>query len=55
MKIEGLEFIPEARRTYPRDFLASQLIGSIGAEGSGLSGLEYSLDGSSTAATASAA
>ena len=45
MKIEGLEFIPEARRTYPRDFLASQLIGSVGAEGSGLSGLEYSLDG----------
>jgi cell division protein FtsI (penicillin-binding protein 3) len=44
MKIEGLEFIPEARRTYPRDFLASQLIGGIGAEGSGLSGLEYSLD-----------
>ena len=45
MKIEGLEFIPEARRTYPRDFLASQLLGSVGAEGKGLSGLEYSLDG----------
>jgi cell division protein FtsI (penicillin-binding protein 3) len=45
MKIEGLEFIPEARRTYPRDFLASQLLGSVGTEGKGLSGLEYSLDG----------
>jgi len=45
MEIEGLEFIPEARRTYPRDFLASQLLGGIGAEGKGLSGLEYSLDG----------
>ena len=45
MKIEGLEFIPEARRTYPRDFLASQLLGSVGSEGKGLSGLEYSLDG----------
>jgi cell division protein FtsI (penicillin-binding protein 3) len=45
MKIEGLEFIPEARRTYPRDFLASQLLGNVGAEGTGLSGLEYSLDG----------
>jgi cell division protein FtsI/penicillin-binding protein 2 len=45
MKIEGLQFIPEARRTYPRDFLASQLLGGVGAEGSGLSGLEYSLDG----------
>ena len=38
MKIEGLEFIPEARRTYPRDFLASQLLGNVGAEGKGLSG-----------------
>jgi cell division protein FtsI (penicillin-binding protein 3) len=45
MNIEGLEFIPEARRTYPRDFLASQLLGHVGAEGTGLSGLEYSLDG----------
>ncbi len=44
MKIEGLEFIPEHRRTYPRDFLASQLLGGIGSEGTGLSGLEYSLD-----------
>ncbi len=45
MKIEGLQFIPEARRTSPRDFLASQLLGGIGSEGKGLSGLEYSLDG----------
>src|SRR5215210_2905738 len=45
MKIAGLQFIPEHRRTYPRDFLASQLLGGVGAEGKGLSGLEYSLDG----------
>jgi cell division protein FtsI (penicillin-binding protein 3) len=44
MKIAGLEFIPEHRRTYPRDFLASQLLGGVGDEGTGLSGLEYSLD-----------
>ena len=44
MKIAGLEFIPEHRRTYPRDFLASQLLGGVGSEGTGLSGLEYSLD-----------
>jgi cell division protein FtsI/penicillin-binding protein 2 len=44
MNIAGLEFIPEARRTYPRNFLASQLLGTIGTEGKGLSGLEYSLD-----------
>jgi cell division protein FtsI/penicillin-binding protein 2 len=45
MNIEGLEFIPEHRRSYPRDFLASQLLGSVGSEGTGLTGLEYSLDG----------
>ena len=45
MEIEGLELIPEARRTYPRNFLASQLLGNVGSEGRGLSGLEYSLDG----------
>src|SRR5215211_6020658 len=45
LAIEGLQFIPEHRRTYPRDFLASQLLGGVGAEGTGLSGLEYSLDG----------
>jgi cell division protein FtsI (penicillin-binding protein 3)/stage V sporulation protein D (sporulation-specific penicillin-binding protein) len=44
MNIPGLEFIPEHRRTYPRDFLASQLLGGVGSEGTGLSGLEYSLD-----------
>jgi cell division protein FtsI/penicillin-binding protein 2 len=44
MNIAGLEFIPEHRRTYPRDFLASQLLGSVGSEGTGLTGLEYSLD-----------
>ncbi len=44
LKIAGLEFIPEARREYPRDWTASQLLGGIGSEGQGLSGLEYSLD-----------
>src|SRR5829696_1360721 len=42
--IEGLQFVPEHRRTYPRDFLASQMLGVVGTEGKGLSGLEYSLD-----------
>jgi cell division protein FtsI (penicillin-binding protein 3) len=43
--IEGLEFIPEYKREYPREWMASQLLGSIGADGQGLGGLEYSLDG----------
>jgi cell division protein FtsI/penicillin-binding protein 2 len=42
--IEGLEFIPEFSREYPRDWMASQLLGNVGTEGHGLSGLEYKLD-----------
>jgi cell division protein FtsI (penicillin-binding protein 3) len=42
--IEGLEFIPEFKRLYPRDWMASQLLGVTGTDNEGLSGLEYSLD-----------
>jgi cell division protein FtsI (penicillin-binding protein 3) len=42
--IEGLEFIPEFKRAYPREWLAAQLIGGVGGEQQGLSGLEYMLD-----------
>jgi cell division protein FtsI (penicillin-binding protein 3) len=42
--IEGLEFIPEFSREYPRDWMASQLLGDVGTEGHGLSGLEYRYD-----------
>jgi len=41
---EGLEYIPEFRRDYPRTWMASQLLGNVGSEGHGLSGLEYLLD-----------
>jgi cell division protein FtsI (penicillin-binding protein 3) len=44
LKIEGIDLITTSRRTYPRSWLASQLIGSVGIDGAGLSGLEYSLD-----------
>lgn len=44
LEIEGLEFIPEYSREYPRDWMASQLLGNVGTDGSGLSGLEYQLD-----------
>jgi cell division protein FtsI/penicillin-binding protein 2 len=44
LHIAGLEFIPEYRRSYPRDWLASQLLGSVGTDGQGLAGLEYRLD-----------
>ena len=41
MQIPGLEFIPEYRRTYPRDWMAAQLLGSVGTDDQGLGGLEY--------------
>jgi cell division protein FtsI/penicillin-binding protein 2 len=44
MEIEGLEFIPEFERLYPREWMASQLLGVTGTDGNGLAGLEYSLD-----------
>jgi cell division protein FtsI (penicillin-binding protein 3) len=44
MEIEGLEFIPEFKRIYPRDWMASQLLGVTGTDNHGLAGLEYSLD-----------
>ena len=44
LKVAGLEFIPEFTRVYPREWMASQLLGSVGTDNQGLSGLEYSLD-----------
>ncbi len=44
LKLAGLEFIPQYSRTYPRDWMAAQLLGSVGTDGNGLGGLEYSLD-----------
>ena len=44
LKIEGLEFIPEFKRIYPRDWMASQLLGVTGNDNQGLAGLEFSLE-----------
>ena len=44
LQVEGLQFIPEYSREYPRDWMASQLLGNVGNDGNGLSGLEYHLD-----------
>jgi cell division protein FtsI (penicillin-binding protein 3) len=44
LKIPGLTFIPRYKRDYPRDWTASQLLGSTGTDDQGLGGLEYSLD-----------
>ncbi|HTZ88378.1 MAG TPA: penicillin-binding protein 2 [Solirubrobacteraceae bacterium] len=42
MKIAGISGTPVMRRVYPRGDLAAQVLGVVGTEGNGLSGLEYS-------------
>jgi cell division protein FtsI (penicillin-binding protein 3) len=44
LKIAGIEQTPTTLRSYPRDWLASQVIGTVGTEGKGLSGLEYGFE-----------
>ena len=44
LKIPGLELIPRYKRDYPREWTASQLLGSTGTDDQGLGGLEYSLN-----------
>lgn len=40
LKENGLGVVPEARRIYPNESLASGILGFVGAEGSGLEGIE---------------
>jgi cell division protein FtsI (penicillin-binding protein 3) len=42
LKLEGIAGVPTMRRVYPRGTLAAQVLGFVGTEGHGLSGLEYS-------------
>ena len=42
--VDGLSMTATTRRSYPRGQQAGQLIGFVGSEGKGLSGLEYSFD-----------
>jgi cell division protein FtsI (penicillin-binding protein 3) len=42
LDIHGIGILPDSRRIYPEGELASQLIGSVGAENQGLTGLEAS-------------
>jgi cell division protein FtsI/penicillin-binding protein 2 len=44
LNITGIDLTPGHLRFYPREFMASQLIGSVGTDGKGLSGLEYARD-----------
>ena len=42
LKLPGVTGAPVMRRVYPRGDLAAQVLGAVGTEGNGLSGLEYS-------------
>ncbi|MGZ4173257.1 MAG: peptidoglycan D,D-transpeptidase FtsI family protein, partial [Solirubrobacteraceae bacterium] len=39
--IDGISLIPEVTRVYPRSWAASQVLGTVGWDDQGLSGLEY--------------
>jgi cell division protein FtsI (penicillin-binding protein 3) len=40
MNIAGIGTLPDSKRTYPQGDLASQVLGAVGADGQGLTGLE---------------
>ncbi len=44
MEIEGIGMLNDTRRFYPEGDLASQLLGAVGTDNKGLSGLEQALD-----------
>jgi cell division protein FtsI/penicillin-binding protein 2 len=44
LKLPGFGFYPEERRTYPQGSVAAQVLGYVGIDGDGLSGLELQFD-----------
>jgi cell division protein FtsI/penicillin-binding protein 2 len=41
LRLNGISLIPQVKRFYPGTWQSSQLLGFVGAQGDGLSGLEY--------------
>lgn len=44
LKLGGVYFLDEHRRSYPRATLAANVVGYVGLDGQGLAGIEHSLD-----------
>ncbi len=44
LKLPGIYFLGEHRRSYPRAMLAANVIGYVGVDGEGLGGIEHSFD-----------
>jgi cell division protein FtsI (penicillin-binding protein 3) len=44
LQLPGIAILPDSRRTYPQGDLASQVIGTVGVDNTGLTGLEASED-----------
>ena len=44
LKLPGIYFLQEHRRSYPRGELAANVIGYVGVDGEGLAGIEHSFD-----------
>jgi len=44
LKLPGISFIEEHRRSYPRGMVAANVIGYAGLDGEGLAGIEHSFD-----------
>lgn len=44
LKIAGIEQTATMLRSYPREWLAAQVLGTVGTDGEGLAGLEYGFD-----------
>ena len=40
LELEGIGELPDSRRTYPQGEMAGQVIGAVGSENQGLTGLE---------------
>jgi cell division protein FtsI (penicillin-binding protein 3) len=44
LQLEGIGFLTENRRYYPKRELASQVLGYVGVDNTGMSGIEYAFD-----------